>query len=535
MTKTISHKLLAEVLEIAADGIICMDASQRITYFNQGAQQIFGWTADEIVGQHMAALIPERFRQLHGRELADFARSGFSARRVPERREISGLRKNGEEFPAEAAISQLHEAGNVTFALLLRDVTVRKRYEQRHQFLAAAGEKLASAFGSSETLLEVARLAVPAIAEGCIVENRVGEGFRAGAVSHSDATVETTLEEICSIGVRVPAAAHPLTQILQTNSPVLLQSNARETLLEASRTSAYSNGIRAMNPETALFLPLVAREQLIGALTLFGHTRFDDHDVEFAQDLARLAALALDNARLHDAVRASLRARDEMVGVVSHDLRNPVAAVKRLSRTLLKTAVQGELRDSITLISQAAEQMDALIRDLMDLDRLDAGTLLVTPALCDVQTLLTESLQTLRPLVEAARVTLDLEVDDGLPQVMTDPYRVRQILSNLVGNAMKFSDEGARVAVVAHQAGHDIAISVADAGRGISSDQLPNVFDRYWQSSRTDRDGAGLGLAIAKGLVEALGGRISMDSEPGRGTTVTFTLPTVEALAGVSS
>ena len=108
MTKTISHKLLAEVLEIAADGIICMDASQRITYFNQGAQQIFGWTADEIVGQHMAALIPERFRQLHGRELADFARSGFSARRVPERREISGLRKNGEEFPAEAAISQLH-------------------------------------------------------------------------------------------------------------------------------------------------------------------------------------------------------------------------------------------------------------------------------------------------------------------------------------------------------------------------------------------------------------------------------------------
>jgi len=535
MTRTISDKTLAEALEIAADGIICIDASARITYFNVGAQQIFGWSAEEIVGQHIATLIPERFRQLHARELADFGRSGFTARRVPEWREIFALRKNGEEFPAEAAISQIQQDGEATFALVMRDISVRKRYEQRHQFLAAAGERLASAFGSSETLLEVARLAVPAIAEGCILENRVGEGFRAGAVSHADAKVETTLEEICSVGVRIPSLAHPLTQILQKNSPVLLQSDAGKELLESSGTPAYAEGIRAMNPETALFLPLVAREQLIGALTLFAQRRFDDHDVEFAEDLARLAALALDNARLHDAVRASLRARDEMVGVVSHDLRNPVAAVKRLSRSLLKTDVSGELRDSIALISLAAEQMDALIRDLMDLDRLDAGTLLITPTPCDLQTLLTQSLQTLRPLVDAAGVTLDLRVDPDLPQVMTDPYRVRQILSNLVGNAMKFSDEGASVAVVAHQIGNDVAISVVDAGRGIPSDQLPNVFDRYWQSSRTDRDGAGLGLAIAKGLVEALGGRISMESSPGQGTTVTFTLPVVDALAGLSS
>ena len=133
MTRTISDKTLAEALEIAADGIICIDASARITYFNVGAQQIFGWSAEEIVGQHIATLIPERFRQLHARELADFVRSGFTARRVPEWREIFALRKNGEEFPAEAAISQIQQDGEATFALVMRDISVRKRYEQRHQ------------------------------------------------------------------------------------------------------------------------------------------------------------------------------------------------------------------------------------------------------------------------------------------------------------------------------------------------------------------------------------------------------------------
>jgi len=528
MPDRITHDILAEIVEIASDAVICMDAFQRITFFNKGAEVIFGWTSEEIVGQRIETLIPERYRTNHARQVAEFGRSGVKARRMGERREIAGVRKSGEEFPAEAAISQVRQGDDVIYTVALRDVTVRKRFEQRQQFLAQAGEKLASSFGSSETLNQVARLAVPAIADGCILENRVGNGFLAGAAAHTDPRIEEMLDEIGPMGVRITPMSHPLTEILNKPSPVLLQSDAASRLMEASTNPAYLAAVEAMNPQSALFLPLVAREQLIGALTLFRTERgFDGDDLGFAEDLARLAALALDNARLHDTVRASLRARDEMVGVVSHDLRNPVAAVKMLSKILLRAPenVGAEDLQKIELICQAADQMDALIRDLLDVNRLDAGKLAISAVPVDPSVLLTDSLQTLRPLVEEKGISLDLQVGSALPKVMADRERIQQALSNLVGNAIKFSAAGSKIVVFPRREAEEVVIAVVDKGKGISAEQLPRVFDRYWQSSRTDRQGAGLGLAIAKGIVEAHGGRIWIESAPGEGTTASFSLP----------
>jgi PAS domain S-box-containing protein len=528
MPNRITHDILAEIVEIAADAVICMDAFQRITFFNKGAEAIFGWTPEEIIGQRIETLIPERYRPNHARQVAEFGRSRVKARRMGERREIAGVRKNGEEFPAEAAISQVHQGDEVVFTVVLRDVTARKRFEQRQQFLAEAGEKLASSFGSSETLTQVARLAVPAFADGCILENRVGNGFVAGAAAHIDPAIEEMLDEIGAVGARIVPKGHPLNEILAKPSPVLLQSNATPRLLEASTNTHYLRAVKAMTAQSALFLPLVAREQLIGVLTLFrAKGTFDGDDLGFAEDLARLAALALDNARLHDTVRASLRSRDEMVGVVSHDLRNPVAAVKMLSRTLLKSSDSGgaKAHESIELICQAADQMDALIRDLLDVNRLDAGKLVVAPLAVDPSDLLTDSLQTLRPLVEEKGISLDLEIRTELPKVMADRERVQQALSNLIGNAIKFSPAGSKIVVTSREEAEEVVISVVDNGTGIAPEQLPRVFDRYWQSSRTDRQGAGLGLAIAKGIVEAHGGRIWIESKPGEGTMASFSLP----------
>jgi PAS domain S-box-containing protein len=528
MPDRITHDILAEIVEIASDAIICMDAFQRITFFNKGAEAIFGWTSAEIVGQRIETLIPERYQANHARQVAEFGRSGVKARRMGERREIAGVRKSGEEFPAEAAISQVRQGDDVVFTVALRDVTVRKRFEQRQQFLAEAGEKLASSFGSTETLTQVARLAVPTMADGCILENRIGNGFLGGAAAHVDPDIEEILDEIALAGARIPPNDHPLTEILRKPSPVLLQTNAASRLVEVSANPAYLRAMKAMNPQSALFLPLVAREQLIGALTLF-RTRgsFDGDDLGFAEDLARLAALALDNARLHDTVRASLRARDEIVGVVSHDLRNPVAAVKMLSGTLLRSPDSGgrTAHESIELIGQAAEQMDALIRDLLDVNRLDAGKLVVAAVPVDPSNLLADSLQTLRPLVEGKGIDLDLRIETDLPKVMADRERVQQALSNLVGNAIKFSPPGSTIVVAPRRGTDEIVISVVDNGKGIAAEHLPRVFDRYWQSSRTDRQGAGLGLAITKGIVEAHGGRIWIESTPGKGTTASFSLP----------
>lgn len=528
MPERITHDVLAEIVGIAADAVICMDDFQRITFFNTGAEKIFGWTPSEIIGQRIETLIPERYRSNHARQVADFGRSGVTARRMGERREIAGLRKSGEEFPAEAAISQVHQGDSVIYAVVLRDITARKKFEQRQEFLAGAGEKLASAFGSTELLQQVARLAVPTLADGCILEDRLENGYRAGAVAHSDPAIDEMLEKITASGLRQPPAGHPLSEILRTGRPVLFQTDAATRLVEVSTMPAYIAAMRAMDPLAALFLPLVARGQLIGALSLFRLRRgFDVEDLGFAEDLARLAALALDNSRLLDKVRTSLRGREEMMGVVSHDLRNPVAAVKMLSRALLQDSAGTPPRtaESISLIAEAADQMDTLIRDLLDLTTLDAGMLAIAPAPIDPSALLTEALRTLQPLVREKNIALDVQIEVGLPTVLADEERIQQTLSNLVGNAIKFTPSGGKIVIAARRNGERVSVSVSDTGIGIAEDQLPKVFDRYWQSARTDRQGAGLGLAISKGIIEAHHGSIRLESKLSEGTRVEFTLP----------
>jgi len=529
MPERITHDILAEIVGIAADAVICMDDFQRITFFNKGAEKIFGWTSEEVVGQRVEVLMPERYRGNHARQVADFGRSGVTARRMGERREIAGMRKGGEEFPAEAAISQVHQGDDVIYAVVLRDISARKQFEKRQEFLAAAGEKLASSFGSGELLSNVAELAVPALADGCILDNRVEEGFRAGAAYHTDPAIDALLKKITRAGVRKPPADNPLSEILRSRAPVFLRSDAGARIVKATSNPAYAAAIRTMSPQAALYLPLIARGQLIGVLTLFRDKRgFDIDDLGFAEDLGRLAALALDNSRLLDAVRGSLRAREEIVGVVSHDLRNPVAAVKMLSKAVINSAHDDPegARENLFLISEAAEQMDALIRDLLDLTRIDVGTLQLAPEPIDPAELLTEALRTLRPLVEHRQIDLEVDVGSGLPRVRADAERIQQVLSNLVGNAIKFTPAGGTITVTAQADGDDVVFSVADTGRGIAEDQLPKVFDRYWQSTRTDRQGAGLGLAIAKGIIEGHGGEMRVESELGKGTRVEFSLPT---------
>ena len=528
MPERITHDILAEIVGIAADAVICIDAFQRMTFFNKGAETIFGYTPEEVIGERIEILMPERYRGNHARQVAEFGRSKVTARRMGERREIAGLRKNGEEFPAEAAISQVQQGDSVIYAVVLRDVTVRKKFEQRQGFLAAAGEKLASSFGSGEVLHHVAELAVPALADGCILENRVDDGFGAGAVAHLDPGVDQLMQQITRSGLRKPPSGHPLSEILRSGKPVLLQSGAALRLVENSAMPAYIAGIRAMNPRSALFLPLVAREQLIGVLSLFRSTRsFDGDDLAFCEDLARLAALALDNARLLDAVRATLRAQEEMVGVVSHDLRNPVSAIKMLSRALLSGREGASLEhdQNLALIAQAADQMDTLIRDLLDVNSLDAGKFRIATEPIEPSALLTEALRTLQPLVSEKEIALDVQIGVGLPKVLADTERIQQVLSNLVGNAIKFTPKGGKIVIAARSGDHTVTVSVADTGSGIRTEHLPKVFDRYWQSTRTNRQGAGLGLAIAKGIVEGHGGRIWIESTAGEGTIAQFTLP----------
>jgi PAS domain S-box-containing protein len=526
----ITDAVLAGIAVISADAIICIDETQRITFFNEGAEQIFGYRRDEAIGQPIEVLIPSRFRAAHHSHVEKFGRSSIKARRMGERSEISGVRKNGEEFPAEAAISHLRSGKSGVYSVVLRDITLRRRTEQHQRFLAEAGEILASSLGAGETIRNVARIAVPTIADAAIVSVFHSGILRGVATAHVDLSRAEDLRLLREDNPLDLRGSHPAAEVIRTGRALSIpDSRTAEPRLASFLNDA--GAIFADAPvSSALVLPLVARGSLLGVMELYTRVRkLDADDVILAEDVSRRAALAIDNARLHEQVTLGLRARDDMIGIVSHDLRNPVNAVKMLAGAILgaerSSGLPLDVVEHSTIIRQAAEQMDSLIRDLLDVTRIEAGRLNVETVPTAVRELLNDALMTLNPVAKAKSIELRLSARRELPMVSADRERIRQALSNLIGNSVKFSPPGSVIDLRAERADNHVVVSVSDQGPGMNEEQLSHAFDRFWQSRRTDREGAGLGLTITRGIVEAHGGRIWAESKVGEGSTFRFTLP----------
>lgn len=363
MHRVLPPDLFSGLLAISADAVIAVDDEQRIIFFNEGAERIFGWSADDLGGQFLEVLLPHRYREAHRGHVHGFGAAHGRARLMGERQQLSGLRRNGEEFPCEAAIQRIEVEGRNVYAAVLRDISARQRAE--------------------------------------------------------------------------------------------------------------------------------------------------------------------------DALHVAIGAREDMLGIVSHDLRNPANAVKMLARSILDDEGRDQLPldvvERVAIIQQAAQQMDALIQDLLDTTRLAGGRLSVDPRPADARALTERSIAALQPLATENRVRLVLELPAELPALLVDADRMMQLLSNLVGNALKFTPADGVVTVSAVEDVDEVIFVVTDTGDGISPEELPHVFERFYQVARGNarivRHGAGLGLPISRGIVEAHGGHIWIESTLGVGTTVRFTLP----------
>jgi PAS domain S-box-containing protein len=243
---------------------------------------------------------------------------------------------------------------------------------------------------------------------------------------------------------------------------------------------------------------------------------------------ARVAADTERRAALETAQRA-VRQRDDVLAVVSHDLRNMLNIFRLTAASLAdqlpqkKAKKTGTARDLVTMLQAQADSMSRLVDDLMDVGRIDAGGLRIVRAGCDARMLADEALVNVQPLAKRKGISLDADLPPPGTLVHCDRHRIRQVFSNLLGNAIKFTTQGGvRLDVTVEE--RDVCFSVTDTGAGISPEHLPYLFERYWQGAEGERSGAGLGLYIARGIVEAHGGRIWAESTPGKGTRISFTL-----------
>jgi signal transduction histidine kinase len=232
-------------------------------------------------------------------------------------------------------------------------------------------------------------------------------------------------------------------------------------------------------------------------------------------------------SRMYREAEETIDAREQVLKIVSHDLRNPLHTISMCASLLLDVPMTpGDQSGHLTRIKRAGERMNRLIQDLLDVAKLEAGRVGIDARELQVAPLVREAHEMLAPLAAEKSLQLDYAVADGLPSLTADAGRVLQVLSNLVGNAIKFTPKGGRIQIRADSAPGGVRFSVTDTGPGIPPEQLTKLFGQFWQGNPADRRGIGLGLTIAKGIVDAHGGRIWVESRVGEGTTFYFTLAT---------
>lgn len=280
------------------------------------------------------------------------------------------------------------------------------------------------------------------------------------------------------------------------------------------------------------FDPDILRSKVSVFVELFLKRRELQAQTELAQ---RREREAIENRRLYESERgaraqaeAAARAREDIIAVVSHDLRNPMSAITG-SAALVKSDVAKGATESILrrveTIQRNVARMSGIVNDLLDTTRIQSGGLVVEPKKEEVAALLEQTADMLRPVLLAKQQMLEIKAEENLPAVFCDRERVLRIFSNLVGNASKFSPDGDTITVEASARPGEILFVVTDHGSGIEADQLPHIFEPYWQASQQRRQGLGLGLAIVKGIIEAHKSRIWVESRVGAGSRFLFTLP----------
>ncbi|HEX6087752.1 MAG TPA: PAS domain S-box protein [Thermoanaerobaculia bacterium] len=535
------------VSDTAQDAIFTIDEKSRITFCNPAVERMFGYRPEELIGHTLDVIIPERLREAHRHGIERYLRT--RQRNIPWTGvELPALHKDGHEFPCELSFGEWRGDGGTIFTGFARDVTERKRALEIEQQARADAEAtkqqlerradeeasfrhlasaLTGAVEMTEVLYEITnRATLVTRADGVYVERILNIG------------AQKLVEVVSSAGRGAPArglrVAFPgsmTDEILSGGSPVILTE-----MTGFGRSMAPYLADTCANCEV-LVTPLVAEQEPLGALVLLNSRasgrHFRDTDIVRARTLGDLASLALRRVRLMEQEReakekaeAAVRVRDETLGIVSHDLRNPLTTIA-LSADLLTGADPDEQPELIETIRTSARQMQRLIQDLLDVARVEAGGLAVAPAVIEAEPLVREVVAAHEPIAEQKRQRLVCEIRGTLPKICADRDRLVQVLGNLLGNAIKFTPERGVIQVDVRHRHSNVCFSVRDSGPGIPEADLKNVFTPYWQAKKTAHMGAGLGLAIVRGIVEAHGGKVWAENAPGGGAMFTFTVPAV--------
>lgn len=498
----ISQARFAGILEIASDAIISIHTNQQITLFNKGAEQIFGYAAEEVLGKPLAMLMPSRFAEVHHQHISQYAQNGGSARPMAERGAIFGRRKDGTEFPAEASISKIEINGEIIFTTFLRDITARQQAEEALRYQKEMFQTIVDNIPVMIALFNAQgqmELLNPEF------ENILG----------------WSLEDWQQKDILAECYPDPVDR-----------QNVGDFMLSATGKWQDMKTLTATGQQLE---------------TSWANVRLSSgHFLGIGQDISdrKQKELALQHAM--EAAEAANLAKSTFLANMSHELRTPLNVILGFAQVMTHDpSLTPNQKQDLQTIRRSGDHLLSLINDVLDLSKIESGHCTVEETGLDLIALLHSLRNMLAERASSKGLDLCFEIAPEVPQFMlADAQKLRQVLLNLLSNAIKFTDRGTITLQVSMEASGTGALTttrpilqflVADTGSGIAPVELTTIFDAFVQAQAGKRSigGTGLGLTISRKLLELMGGKISVSSTLGQGSTFTFTLP-VSPISGVN-
>lgn len=506
-----------------------LDAEGRVVTWNVGAALITGYTASEIIGGPTSILYPAEAREARRPEI-ELEIAATEGKVVSEGWRI---RKDGSLFWVSSTTTALFdEAGQLRgYAKVSRDLTERKHHEDRQAFLDAATAAVASSLDISTNMQRAAHLAVPLLADYCVIQlvNRHGT-LTETTVAHVDARKEAVALGLFPVAF-ASSALHGPAQAQRTQRPEVFPakgSGLAVELLDAEHPEA----LRELGIASYVCVPIRysgERHGVVSLLRVAPARAYVEADLAVTEEFARRAGLAIENARLYREAHEAIRARDEFLQIASHELKTPLTPLQMqldtLARTLEKSGVCDErLTSKIEMASRQTARLNRLVESLLDVARITSGRFVLEIEEFDFVEMVREIAERFQS--EARKAGCEIVVHaEGRIVGKWDRLRIEQILSNLLSNAVKYGG-GKPVEIRALAADDMVRLAVTDHGIGIDREALERIFDRFERAvSIRHYGGLGLGLFIARQIAEAHGGSIVAQSQLGSGSVFTVILP----------